>query len=227
MAYNNGAAQPAANGYYTGPYGMSGQMPAASASAPNAGLAGSGIGGSAASAPAAYGGYQSPYGTPAAQPGSAYRTADTRNAAAAPAAAAAAPGGYYGGASAAGANAWNNEQWGRSASQPAGYSESVQPRGYEAPPAHSNPSIPSASIPSTSTSTGGFRPGSTGRNTGALTPSLSSAPGAAPSSVYPASGGYPAASNPGSLYPETDGARSASSTGFAGGYSYPSTTQMR
>jgi hypothetical protein len=244
MSYNQAApAQSASNGYYTGPYGMSGQAQGASSALPSAGLAGSGYGAAAAAAPPAYGGYQSPssygtpapYGTPAAQPGGAYRTADQRNASL-PAASAAPPtSGYYGGTAAtAGANAWNNEQWGRNdtrnGSQPAGYSESVPPRGYEAPAApSSNPSIPNSSFPATSTSGGGYRPGSTSRSTGALSPSLSAAPTTAPASnVYQAAAGYQAPANPSDVYPAGDAgaARTSSSTGYAGGYSYP-TTQMR
>jgi hypothetical protein len=225
VAYNASAPPSGSNGYYTGPYGMSGQTPMANNAAPSAGLAGSGYGAANAAAPPAYGGYQSPYGTPAAQqPGSAYRTADTRNAASAAAPAA----GYYGGSAATGANAWNNEQWGRNSSQPAGYSESVQPRGFETPSNYSNPSIAPASNPATSSATGGFRPGSTGRNTGALTPGLSAAPAPASSNVYPAAAGYPTTS-PANLYPDPDAgaARTANSTGYAGGYSYPSTSQLR
>ena len=227
------------NGYYTGPYGMAGQSATPPPANANPAYAASGFGGAqnANQNPAAgYGGYQSPYQSASAPAGNAYRTADSRNSPSG-----ALPG-ANGGSAAAGTHSWNNgnnEQWGRSeprgVSQPAGYTE--PPRGFDVPQGGAGQGVDASSTlpPSTSTTPGGYRPGSTGRSTGSLPSAATSATALPSTSTYRAPGGaypapsYPASSYPASTYPAVDNAaaRSANSTGYAGGYAYPSTSPTR
>ncbi len=236
------AGQAPANGYYTGPYGMSGQTPNSPPAGANPAYAGSAYGATNQNSAGAYGGYQSPYQSSAAPAGNAYRTADIRNN----------QGGAAlngnGGSTAAGTHTgtqnWNNEQWGRAesrgGSQPAGYNEGIPARGFDIPQSNSGQAADAWTPPTQAApaAPGGYRPGSTGRSTGALSPAAPSAasiPSAsgygAPSGYGAATSTYPTSSYPTSSYPasasDAPATRNANSTGQAGGYNYPSTTQMR
>lgn len=242
-----GAAAGTQPQYYTGPYNTG------APSTLSAGAAGSGYGNSynqtaaAGAQPAAtapYGGYQSPYQS-SGSAGGAYRTADTRSSYGANAAT-----GGYGGAAAQPAapapNSWNADQWGRSdargASQPAGYTE-----GWSAPANNATSGQSSYlnqnAAPQTNTplnngglaprTNSGYKPGSTGRSTGALSATPAPAGSVQPNSMYTAPGSayaggsaYPSnATYPSTAYPAADPSAprtSNASTGYAGGFSYPS-----
>lgn len=244
-------------GYNTGPYGMAGQTNSPPAgSVPSYAGAYSGASTAAANPGAAYNAFPQHNHAAAPAANSAYRTADSRNAAGG------APAAAYGGSAPAGSHNWNNEQWGRSeprgGSQPAGYTEGTSGYGQaggsnawnqpqSAAPAAATGyggfggGLGASSTPANTGSTGmssttapaagGYRPGSTGRSAGALpSSSASDAVPASGSSYSTPAGSYPASNYPtSSAYPSTDAGapRTANSTGYAGGYSYPSTTQTR